>query len=298
MQRQTLYRYPNGTHALYPTPSPAARRLLLNLFSISRSVFDRPYSLLPFTKPGASVNWCRSGRGTLRLGNSEWRVEPGQFWVYGTDQPRAFIPDPGQRLVADGFWFTGLGVQEWMEELDTKRQPQFCLHRPQRVFHAYAQMLKVAHFCPPNWEFIIHRHLTDVLEELSLARNLLAVPETSVPPGVERVLKAIATEPARKWQATDLARIAGMSYSAFGILFRNVLKEAPHDYLMRVRLDLARRELANPKLLVKEVASRLNFPDKNSFTKFFHKHAGVSPTHFRQVYLKAFQSQAQPSSKT
>ena len=279
--------------------SPLARRLLFHLHSIGWSPFCRAEHYQPFKKPGASVVWVKSGRGVLRIGNSQWRVEPGPcFWFYGTDQMRFFTPDPGQHMVMYSFWFSGPGLESWLEALDSKRKTQILLQHPERVHKAHNAMLRLVQLRPPNWEVMIHNCLSAVLQDFLLSRNLLTPTERVLPPAIAMVLNAIETDRARDWKAADMARIARLSERTFGALFRTVMNESPHAYLQQVRLDMAREKLANPKLLIKEIAGELNFHSKQYFTKFFHKHAGISPTQFRQVYLKAFQSQATPSSKT
>ncbi len=261
-----------------------ARRLLLHLFSIRQGILSEPIRIEPFTKPGACVTWFKSGHGRLRFNDAEWQVAPGPtFLFYGTEHPRLYIPAPGETLISEAFWFSGPGLDGWLEALDANRQPQFRLRRPERIHAAYRTMWKLAHRRPPNWEWKIHLVLVSVLGEFLVARKLLTPPEPALPPTITAVLNAIESDPARDWKTTELAGIVRMSYSAFRTQFRAALNESPHAYLQRARLDLARELLADPGLRIKEIARRLHFSSEYYFSNFFHQHAGVTPTEYRQT---------------
>lgn len=264
---------------------PLVRRLLLHLHAISHGFFDLPARVDPFTRPGAVVSWVTAGRGTLRLDDQEWRFEPGPCWLYGTQHKRVFVPDPGQRIILNSFRFSGPGLEGWLEELDVRRQPAFVIRHPQRIYDAFDRMRKLSQQRPPNWELSVHLALTGVLGEFLLSRGLLASGRGGLPPAIAGVLNAIESDPARNWKVAQLAGMANMSVSAFRILFRKTVGNAPHAHLQQARLDLARGMLADRNLRIKEIAAKLHFSSEYYFSSFFRKHAGLSPTQFRQVLL-------------
>ncbi len=53
------------------------------------------------------------------------------------------------------------------------------------------------------------------------------------------------------------------------------------DYIIRCRLDLAKRLLITSNYSVHEIASMVGYPDANLFTKFFSYHTGQSPQSYR-----------------
>jgi AraC-like DNA-binding protein len=57
--------------------------------------------------------------------------------------------------------------------------------------------------------------------------------------------------------------------------------------MIRNRIQLeAKRLLVNLELPISEIAYKLNFNDNSYFTKFFKKHAGVTPEEFRKQISK------------
>jgi AraC family L-rhamnose operon regulatory protein RhaS len=54
-----------------------------------------------------------------------------------------------------------------------------------------------------------------------------------------------------------------------------------HDYLLNLRLDLAKVMLTNTELPINEIGSRVGYPDANYFTKLFKNVTGRTPTQYR-----------------
>jgi AraC-like DNA-binding protein len=81
-----------------------------------------------------------------------------------------------------------------------------------------------------------------------------------------------------------LAREAHVSPRHFSRSFRRVFGETPYQYLLSRRLERARHLLRTTELTVAEICLEVGFTSVGSFTTTFRRHAGVSPTTFRQAY--------------
>ncbi len=62
-----------------------------------------------------------------------------------------------------------------------------------------------------------------------------------------------------------------------------MLGVTPHQYLVRCRLRLAARLLADPHRPVTEIAYAVGFGDLSNFVRSFRRAAGVTPTGFRRA---------------
>lgn len=54
-----------------------------------------------------------------------------------------------------------------------------------------------------------------------------------------------------------------------------------HDYLLNLRIDLAKAMLSNTELPINEVSSRVGYPDPGYFAKIFKHVTGKTPTQYR-----------------
>lgn len=50
----------------------------------------------------------------------------------------------------------------------------------------------------------------------------------------------------------------------------------PWQYVVRQRIEAAKRLLAIPQLSIAEISQRLGFSTQGQFANFFHKHVGIS----------------------
>lgn len=74
-----------------------------------------------------------------------------------------------------------------------------------------------------------------------------------------------------------LAREAGLSVAHFSRAFRETMGRAPHQYLLSMRLEKARRLLEAPDANLSDVAHRTGFADQAHFTRLFKRSYGITP---------------------
>jgi squalene-hopene/tetraprenyl-beta-curcumene cyclase len=107
---------------------------------------------------------------------------------------------------------------------------------------------------------------------------------------VNHLQKNLYQEP--DWDA--LSQKAGMSYSKFRKLFRDLEKDSPHDYFLRCRMRAAAELLRNTNLTVKDIAYRFGYNDVGQFSKLFKQKIGLPPSQFRGRILEIPPASANP----
>ncbi len=102
---------------------------------------------------------------------------------------------------------------------------------------------------------------------------------------VQAVVRHMTEHLAGRVDHAALERVSGLSPSRLQALFREVTGYPPLDYLRRLRVEEARRLLADSRLSVKEIAARTGFRDTSQFSRVFRRVDGLSPAHFRDALL-------------
>lgn len=74
-----------------------------------------------------------------------------------------------------------------------------------------------------------------------------------------------------------LAHEVGLSPAHFARAFKETLGQAPHSYLLKLRLEKARRLLDHSDAVLSNVAQRTGFADQAHFTRLFKREFGVTP---------------------
>jgi AraC family transcriptional regulator len=98
---------------------------------------------------------------------------------------------------------------------------------------------------------------------------------------LKRVLDYIAENMRSDLRLSQLSTIAGMSPHYFSELFKQSTGFAPHQYLVRQKIEHAKRHLCNPKLNILDAGLESGFQNPSHFARVFRRVVGVSPSSFR-----------------
>ncbi|OKH20361.1 hypothetical protein NIES593_19250 [Hydrococcus rivularis NIES-593] len=115
------------------------------------------------------------------------------------------------------------------------------------------------------------------VEKDCLGKNRDRMPESRL----RRVLEYVRSHLDREIRLEDLASVAQMSAYHFCRLFKRSIGESPHQFLMRQRLEAARRLLRETDLSVAEVALEIGYQSPSHFATLFKRHTGVTPKQYR-----------------
>jgi AraC family transcriptional regulator len=92
-----------------------------------------------------------------------------------------------------------------------------------------------------------------------------------------RVLELIDAKLDAKLTVETLAREVGLSVAHFSRAFKETMGRAPHQFLLAMRLERARRLLEAPGITVAVVARQAGFADQSHLTRLFKREYGITP---------------------
>lgn len=80
----------------------------------------------------------------------------------------------------------------------------------------------------------------------------------------------------------EVAHAVGLSATHFARRFKRSTGSAPHQYLMRCRVERARRLLAETDNAIAQVALACGFAHQEHLTRVFRRLSGETPARFRR----------------
>jgi AraC-like DNA-binding protein len=104
-------------------------------------------------------------------------------------------------------------------------------------------------------------------------------------PAVGQALALLHRRPAHPWTLGELARESCASRSALAERFSHFVGEPPMRYLMRWRMQVAARLLADGTGKVAGVARDVGYESEAAFSRAFKKVVGVPPATWRKTSL-------------
>ena len=66
--------------------------------------------------------------------------------------------------------------------------------------------------------------------------------------------------------------------------FTQIVGQRMHSYIVALRVDRAGRELLSTDVPIKQIAAESGFRDSAGLSRVFHRHVGVSPSEYRQIF--------------
>jgi AraC family transcriptional regulator len=114
-------------------------------------------------------------------------------------------------------------------------------------------------------------------------RSMTPAPKPGLPPAVLRRAKEfLQGEMPRNPGITELSAAIGMNVDHFSRMFKRSTGLAPHQYLGNIRLERAKRLLAEGRAPIIEIAYEIGYANPSQFSAFFRKRTGLSPSEFRR----------------
>jgi len=98
---------------------------------------------------------------------------------------------------------------------------------------------------------------------------------------LRRTIAYIQTHLEEQVSLATLAAVAQMSPTHFAHLFKHAIGLAPHQYVLRCRIEHAKRLLAETDLSLVDIVHQVGCADHSHFTALFRKHVTMTPKAYR-----------------
>eukprot|EP01133_Synstelium_polycarpum_P013991 gene13991-16495_t len=105
-------------------------------------------------------------------------------------------------------------------------------------------------------------------------------------PVVKKAQALIEGHPQQLFSAAELAERFSVSRRNFDRRFIKATGNTPAEYLQRVRVEVAKKELENGAKNITEVMYAVGYADQKAFRQAFKKITGLSPLEYRSRYHK------------
>lgn len=141
----------------------------------------------------------------------------------------------------------------------------------------------------PHWHLSTKLPLTDRNGEvIGIAGVMRPYDRTGSGPGAYQRLTAVCDHVlahyAEPMEVPELAKLAHLSVSQLQREFRRLFQMTPSEYILRVRLHMASRQLESSGKPVGQIALDCGFYDQSHFTHTFRRHTGLSPLEYRNRF--------------
>lgn len=241
-----------------------------------------------------SVEICYLERGCqiYRVAGREYRLVGGDIFVTGPGEPHdtgGHAEDCGilywlilQMPLVNGSLLTLPPSDSAVLASRLSRLPehQFPGHPTlKQRFHRLFELYDKPDF-PLKRITVVNQLLTCVLEILECSDQHF---QRSCSPEMQQITKFIELSLEEEFSLQELAERSGLSLSRFKARFKAEVGVGPHEFVLRSRIEAAKKSLLDEKLSVTDTAMRFGFSSSQYFATVFRRFTHMTPIQFREA---------------
>lgn len=114
--------------------------------------------------------------------------------------------------------------------------------------------------------------------------------EKQYPTLLKKLTDYIESSPDYAISVIELTKFTNVNYIHLHRIFKKYFKITLGEYLRQRKMEAVSKKLINTKESLVDIALNYGFSDQAHFSRFFKKHSGLTPTHYRLLYSKANKS--------
>jgi AraC-like DNA-binding protein len=230
------------------------------------------------------LEFVASGTGQLSLGDQQTALVPGLVFCYGPGVAHRIVAD--QENPASKYFVDFVGTEAADQLQACRLSPGALCHvdSPADIQRAFDDLIHdglrggamAASLCSSRLQYLILR----IAAALSPAHE----DHTAAFSTYMRCRRHIEDHHLRLMQLQEVARECGVDEAYLCRLFGRYDRQSPYQYLTRLKMNRAAKQLEDQGRLVKQVAAELGYRDVFHFSRAFKNVFGVSPRGFRETF--------------
>jgi AraC family transcriptional regulator, arabinose operon regulatory protein len=226
--------------------------------------------------------YCIKGRGWCEIGGQRYEIMPGQLLAMPANSERSYATY-GERSWSL-IWIQLAEVNNSASASKPNLDPRTTSLGPYEkremlaLFQEVMQALEMP--CAQRLEQVSQRTM-GLLHSIISSQRESCQTETDAAGRIGRTIEYMKEHLNESLRAATLAAVANMSLPHYFAQFKRVIGSSPIDYLIKLRMEHARRLLSETSWSVKEVAVSLGYDDPLYFSRVFKSINHTAPSDFR-----------------
>lgn len=258
------------------TPTLQAQKVLLYPLETGLFSMKAGHETERNTYPSFEIMYVRGGSMRVRTDSTQDVAHDGDFILldcYAYHRYEAIEP-------LDLLWlhFDGVSARYYFDEIRKNHGNVINIEQAEKILapmQAIYDMFKSGQYLS---EILAAEYLTSMLTVLALSD----AGDITRRYDVQKVMTYIVNHPQEALDVKQLAAMTGMTERSFIRVFKKESGYTPHAYVISVRMNLAKKLLANSKASLQEVCDMCGYSQPAVFCSAFKAQVGVSPMEYRQ----------------
>ena len=229
--------------------------------------------------------YIAEGEGRFYFNGVEKRVPKGNIVLFRPMQPQSYFYYPSDKCEVYWVHFTGNMVDEILDH--------YSIPKDKTIFYAgvyadyqwiFNQMIRELQFCRHGYGEILTfslRHILTIIERHLVEGNKTGFESIN---DVEKAVHYFNQHFTENINIDEFAKSLNMSTCWFIRRFKQIMKVTPLQYVLSLKMNLAKEHLEYSDMNVSEIAISVGYDNVLYFSRLFSKHAGMSPSEYKRQF--------------
>jgi len=237
-------------------------------------------------RPGGSNNYqllyIAQGRAKFMIHGEMHDLEKGHCVLYHPEEPQFyyyFLED-----APDIYWvhFSSREENELLKKTGFNKENIYFVGAHNSYVQLFDAMIQELQLKQPFFE----EQLQFLMQELLLKMGRNQIREKSIFENynkeVEEAIRIFHLAPERDFTIKEFTKERGLNYYRFIDTFTHYVGVSPRQYIINIRMTIAKDLLMNSLFQISEVARLTGYENALYFSRLFKKTCGLSPTEYRE----------------
>lgn len=285
-----MTKHPHFYKAYSHTPSDAARQIWFYVHAVGWFNCASDYDVRRESFFGYQLKYVLRGRGYVEWEGHTYTVLPGEIFLLDLSLAHRYYADPQDPWELLWVHFDGTGCSDYFRLLGADDNPVLQTANRSETEEQFRQLFKLFRHRPCGLEALASCAITHILTQLIVARaeagaELASLQSLPYPDVIRHSIAYLEANYQYPLQLEEIAQQVTLSPFHFARLFKRTTGSSVMEYLLRIRLRMAKHLLTQTAMPVSEIADKCGFADPSYFSRTFKRWEGATPSEFRHARL-------------
>ncbi|WP_378157402.1 AraC family transcriptional regulator [Cohnella sp. GCM10027633] len=228
------------------------------------------------------------GKGTFRFGGKSaeaTEVPDGNIVLYSPGEPQHYSYRSANGTEAYWVHFTGSAARDYVSELGQVGSPVRAVGIMDEAVDLFKSIIRELNVGEPLSGTMASAYLLQLLALFGRRlRNAEAHRKAEPHADIHRIIAIMHEKYNRRLVVGELAQACNLSLFRFIHKFKAVTGKTPVQYVTGIRINEAKRMLAETSLHVKEVAAIVGYDNPLYFSRVFGQATGMPPSRYKDQF--------------
>ncbi len=227
--------------------------------------------------------YCHTGKGKVVINNNSFDISAGQGFFTFPGAVVSLMTDENVPWGKSWVCITGTRVRYFLDLMGINEEhPIFpwdnCSKALDEIHHIIEELKPQGEFDEFNRNICANR-LFKLLLSLCREYDTKQTPRQKQSEYINRALRFIEYNYNRSITVDEIADYVGLNRTYFSTIFKEHMKQTPHQYLMDYKMNKACQFFANPNSTVASVGASIGY-EPQVFSRLFKAQMGITPMQY------------------